>query len=197
MNLLTLVLSYTGSAPALLFLTSIFLVAVNQKPAVGDKKWGVEEFFTAVSLMLCLAAILVWMIYKLYLPSSANINWWHLSWSAILLVMLTFSIKRRTTSLTTAILLFVPLGFVCAVFLSFLSSKAVSGLLAVSGCITYGVVIYRKAQYRKKLSLKAASTVTEEPSHPQDAQAPVDPAALESRLKSQEANEGADKYTRE
>jgi hypothetical protein len=198
MNTITLILSYIGSAPALLLLTSILLLIINKKPASDEKQTiGDRKFSATVTLMLFLSAILIWVAHRLYPTSLAAINWWHLSWASILLVILAHSVKRHVSSVFTGILVFVPIGFAAIAALSFLNSKAVSGLLMVLGCAVHGMTAYRKAQDAKNQSPAQTAAATTEQLSATNGQTPVDPEALELRLRSQEANEGADKYTRE
>ncbi len=198
MNILTLILSYIGSAPALLLLTSILLFLINKKYTAAAKQATEYRSFSAtVTLMLCVASILLWLIHKLYPVSSASLNWWHVSWASILLVLLAYSIKRQLSSVFIGIVIFIPISFVSVAALSFLNSKTVSGLLIVLGYLIYGLVIYRKAQYPESLASARATVAPSESLSTTHEPRPVDPAALELRLKSQEAIEGADKYTRE
>jgi hypothetical protein len=198
MNTITLILSYIGSAPALLLLTSILLLLINKEPAENGKQTiGDQEFSATVTLMLCLSAVLMWVAHRLYPTSSAAIGWWHLSWASVLLLLLTYSMKRHVSSVFSGILVFVPIGFAAVAALSFLNSKAVSGLLMVLGCAVHGMSAYRKAQDPKKQSPAQTAAATTEQLSATNGRTPVDPGVLELRLKSQEANEGADKYTRE
>jgi hypothetical protein len=198
MNTITLILAYIGSAPALLLLASILLLMVNKKPASDEKQTvGDREFSATVTLILCVSSILLWMAYRLYPTNPSALNWWHLSWASVLLVLLAHSMKRRFSSVSTGILVFVPIGVGAIAALSFLNSKTVSGLLMVLGWAMHCMAIYRNAQNPKNQLPARTAAGPKEQLSATSGQAPVDPGALELRLKSQEANEGADKYTRE
>jgi hypothetical protein len=201
MNLPTLVFTFIGSSPALLFFASVLLYLVNKKPAEDERQAiGEKGAWAAIMLMLCLLAILLWMVHKLYPVGAYALNWWHLSWASILLVWLVRSIRGKVSSVSIGILLLVPLGFLSVAALSFLNSKTVSGMLMVLCYSLFAITAYRKSQILKNLPLASpASTASasSEAVRSNNIHTPVDPAALELRLKSQEANEGADKYTRE
>jgi hypothetical protein len=198
MNLPTLVLTFIGSSPALLFFASILLFLVNKKPAEDERQAiGEKGASAAIMLMLCLLAILVWMLHKLYPVGAYPLNWWHLSWASILLVLLVRSIRGKLVSVSIGVLLLIPLGFLSVAALSFLNSKTVSGMLMVLGYGVFAVTAYRKSQFLKNLPLASTASANPEDARTNNIHTPVDPAALELRLKSQEANEGADKYTRE
>ncbi len=198
MNLPTFILTFIGSSPALLFFASILLFFVSKKPAEDEKQViGERGASAAIILMLCLLAILVWMVHKLYPVSAYPLNWWHLSWASILLVLLVRSLRGKVSSVSIGILLLIPLGFLSVAALSFLNSKTVSGMLMVLGYGVLAITAYRKSQFLKNLLLASTASVNSEDVRSNNIHTPVDPAALDLRLKSQEANEGADKYTRE
>jgi hypothetical protein len=70
-------------------------------------------------------------------------------------------------------------------------------MLMVLGYSMFAIAAYRKSQILKNLPLTSPASASSEAVRSNNIHTPVDPAALELRLKSQEANEGADKYTRE